>query len=102
VKPPSGINPNPAPILTEGILTAAVPGDINVVGILFRKDDPIALVKVRNVKGLFKLKVNSRIGRSEGRVIEIQRDRFIVEQVRDFDGQKFTEKVELKIRERKR
>lgn len=99
---PGSTNPNPQPVMTEGILTAIVPGDVTIVGILNKKEDPIVLVKVRNVKGIFKLKMNSRIGRNEGRVIDIQKDKMTVEQVRDFDGQKFTEKVEMKIREKKR
>lgn len=84
------------------ILTAVVPIDVVVMGILFKKIDPIALVSVKGVKGINKLMVNSPIGRNEGKVIEIKKDQIVIEQVKDFDGQKFTEKVVLKVREKKK
>ncbi|MBL7545506.1 MAG: pilus assembly protein PilP [Bdellovibrionaceae bacterium] len=102
--PTDGSNPavKVGPVIVEkSIRTAAVPGDIVILGILYKKNDPIALVKVRDVKGLNKLRLNSPVGRNEGKVIEIHKDRIVIEQVRDFDGQKFTEKVTLKVREKK-
>lgn len=96
----AGVNPFPTG-LEKTIRTAVVPDDIAVQGILFKKNDPIALVIVKGVKGLNKLKVNSPVGRNEGKVIEIRKDRIVIEQVKDFDGQKFSEKIELKVREKK-
>ncbi len=88
-------------ILEKNIRTALVPNEIVVMGILYKKKDPIALVAVKGIKGLNKLKVNSPIGRNEGKVIEIRKDQIIIEQVKDFDGQKFTEKIVLKVRQKK-
>lgn len=87
--------------LEKNIRTALVPSEVTVLGILYKKVDPIALVAVKGVKGLNKLKVNSPIGRNEGKVIEIRKDQIVIEQVKDFDGQKFTEKVVLKVRNKK-
>lgn len=87
--------------LEKNIRTAVIPDDIVVQGIFYKKSDPIALVVVKGVKGLNKLKVNSPIGRNEGKIIEIRKDRVVIEQYRDFDGQKFSEKIELKVREKK-
>lgn len=97
---PNGTNPNPSN-LDKNIRTAMVPEDVVVQGILYKKNDSIALVVVKGVKGLNKLRVSSPIGRNEGKVIEIRKDRIIIEQVKDFDGQKFSEKIELKLREKK-
>jgi Tfp pilus assembly protein PilP len=85
----------------KSIHTAMVPGEIIVQGILYRKNDPIVLISVRGIRGLNKLKLNSPIGRNEGKIVDIQRDRIVIEQVKDFDGQKFTEKLILKVREKK-
>tara|TARA_B110001454_G_scaffold219196_1_gene251401 strand:+ start:14410 stop:15012 length:603 start_codon:yes stop_codon:yes gene_type:complete len=86
---------------TKNIRSVVVPDDVVVQGILYKKKDPIALVMIKGVKGLNKLKLNSPIGRNDGKVIDIQPDKVIVEQVKDFDGQKFTEKVILEIRAKK-
>lgn len=87
--------------LEKNIRTAIVPSEVSLMGILYKKVDPIALIAVKGVKGLNQVKINSPIGRNEGKVIDIQKDRIVIEQVRDFDGQKFTEKVVLKVREKK-
>ena len=90
------------PIITEkNIKTALVPSEVTVLGILYKKVDPIALVAVKGVKGINQLKLNSLIGRNEGRVIDIKKDQIVIEQVKDFDGQKYTEKVVLKVRQKK-
>ncbi len=86
----------------KNIRTITVPNDVILQGILFKKSDPIALVSVKGLKGINQLKVNSPIGRNEGKVIEIQKDHVVVEQVKDFDGQKFTEKIVLKVRDKKK
>lgn len=96
----SAANTIPANV-EKNIRTATVPEDVIVQGIFYKKDDPIALVVVKGVKGLNKLKINSPIGRNEGKIIDIRRDRVIIEQVREFDGQKFSEKIELKVREKR-
>lgn len=98
----TGAGANPAGSnLEKNIRTAVVPDDIVVQGIFYKKSDPIALIVVKGVKGLNKLKVNSQIGRNEGKIIEIRKDRILIEQFKDFDGQKFSEKIELKVREKK-
>lgn len=89
-------------LLEKNIRTALVPNEVVLQGILYKKNDPIALVSVKGLKGINQLKVNSPIGRNEGKVVEIQKDKVIVEQVKDFDGQKFTEKVILVLREKKK
>ncbi len=106
-----GSGPNPDPKSNEGpklpnhaeknIRTALIPNDIKLVGILFRKADSIALISVIGVKGLNRLKINSPIGRNDGKIIEIKRDQVVIEQIKDFDGQKFTEKVTLDVRPKK-
>ncbi len=98
--PGTGSNPSTSN-LEKNIRTAVVPDDIVVQGIFYKKNDPIALIVVKGVKGLNKLKVNSQIGRNEGKIIEIRKDRIFIEQFKDFDGQKFSEKIELKVREKK-
>ncbi|OYZ21194.1 MAG: hypothetical protein B7Y39_09660 [Bdellovibrio sp. 28-41-41] len=85
----------------KNIRTILVPEDIVVQGIMYRKKDPVALVLIKGVKGLNKLKINSPVGRNEGKVIDIQPDKIVIEQVKDFDGQKFTEKVVLEVRAKK-
>lgn len=85
----------------KNIRSVVVPDDIVVQGILYKKRDPIALVVIKGVKGLNKLKINSPIGRNEGKVIDIQPNKIVIEQVKDFDGQKFTEKVVLEVRAKK-
>lgn len=85
----------------KNIRTILVPEDIVVQGIMYRKKDPVALVMIKGVKGLNKLKLNSPVGRNEGKVIDIQPDKIVIEQVKDFDGQKFTEKVVLEVRAKK-
>ena len=97
-------NPGPGNIhLGSGknIRTILVPEDIVVQGIMYRKKDPVALVMIKGVKGLNKLKINSPVGRNEGKVIDIQPGKIVIEQVKDFDGQKFTEKVVLEVRAKK-
>jgi Tfp pilus assembly protein PilP len=85
----------------KNIRSILVPDDIVVQGILYRKKDPVALVLIKGVKGLNKLKLNSLVGRNEGKVIDIQPGKIVIEQVRDFDGQKYTEKVVLEVRVKK-
>lgn len=92
----------PIPTFSEkNIRTAIIPNEVTVLGILYKKVDPIALISVKGVKGLNKLKVNSPIGRNDGKIIEIKKDQVVIEQIKDFDGQKFTEKIVLKVRQRK-
>ncbi len=106
-----GTGPGPDPKANEGpklpnhseknIRTALIPNEIKLVGILFRKADSIALISVIGVKGLNRLKINSPIGRNDGKIIDIKRDQVVIEQIKDFDGQKFTEKVTLDVRPKK-
>lgn len=85
----------------KNIRSVIVPDDIIVQGILYKKKDPVALVVIKGVKGLNKLRVNSLVGRNEGKVIEIRQDKMVIEQVKEFDGQKFTEKIVLEVRAKK-
>ena len=103
--------PNPDPKINEGpklpnhleknIRTVLIPNEIKLVGVLYRKADSIALISVIGVKGLNRLKINSPIGRNDGKIIDIKRDQVVIEQIKDFDGQKFTEKVTLEVRPKK-
>lgn len=88
--------------MERSIRTILVPEDIVVQGILYKKSDPIALVVIKGEKGLHKLRLNSLVGRNEGKVVDIRQDKIIIEQVKDFDGQKFTEKVVLEVRKKKK
>jgi hypothetical protein len=49
-------------VVERSIRTILVPEDIVVQGIMYRKKDPVALVMIKGVKGLNKLKINSPVG----------------------------------------
>lgn len=84
-------------ILVRNIKTIAVPADIVLLGIVYNKDNPVAAIKVIDGKTYYMRKQDS-IGRYEGKIIEITRNTVVIQQTRDFDGQKNIEKVVLKFK----
>ncbi|MCK6597621.1 MAG: pilus assembly protein PilP [Bdellovibrionaceae bacterium] len=83
--------------MVRTIKTIVVPNDVILLGIVFNKQNPVAAVKVTEGKTYY-LRKGDSIGRHEGKIIEINRDNVVIEQVKVFDGQKNMEKVILKFK----
>ena len=83
--------------MVRTIKTIVVPNDVILLGIVFNKQNPVAAVKVTEGKTYY-LRKGDSIGRHEGKIIEINRDNVVIEQVKVFDGQRNMEKVILKFK----
>lgn len=89
--------PQEEKVLVRNIKTIAVPADVVLLGIVYNKENPVAAIKVIDGKTYYMRKQDS-IGRYEGKIIEITRNTVVIQQTRDFDGQKNIEKVVLKFK----
>jgi Tfp pilus assembly protein PilP len=89
--------PQEEKVLVRNIKTIAVPADVVLLGIVYNKDNPVAAIKVIDGKTYYMRKQDS-IGRYEGKIIDITRNTVVIQQARDFDGQKNIEKVVLKFK----
>lgn len=89
--------PQEEKILVRNIKTIAVPADVVLLGVVYNKDNPVAAIKVIDGKTYYMRKQDS-IGRYDGKIIDITRNTVVIQQTRDFDGQKNVEKVILKFK----
>lgn len=90
-------NPSNEKVLVRSIKNIAVPDEVILLGIVHNKDKPVAAIKVIDGKTYY-MRKNDLIGKHEGRIVDITRNTVIVEQYREFDGQKNLEKIVLKFR----
>jgi Tfp pilus assembly protein PilP len=81
----------------RNIKTILVPVDVILLGIVYNKDNPVAAIKVKEGKTYY-MKKNDQIGRNEGKIVDITSNSVLIEQFRNFDGQKILEKVVLKFK----
>lgn len=84
-------------LLARNIKTISVPNEVILLGIVYNKDNPVAAIKVLDGKTYY-MRKNDLIGRHEGKIVEITRNTVLIEQYREFDGQKNLEKVVLKFK----
>ncbi len=88
---------DPALLKIKTIKTVLVPGDVILLGIVYNKDNPVAAIKVKEGKTYY-MKKNDQIGRNEGKIVDITSNSVMIEQFRNFDGQKILEKITLKFK----
>lgn len=96
--PESAIRTNDNQVVKKeiSISTALIPSDVTLVGIMFRLNNSTAAIKVKGGKTYF-LKVKDKIGRYEGKIISITDKEVVIEQIKEFDGEKKVETVTLKM-----
>lgn len=84
-------------IMARNIHTISLPSEVVLLGVVYNKDNPVAAIKVLDGKTYY-MRKNDTIGRHEGKIVEITRNTVLIEQFREFDGQKNLEKIVLKFK----
>lgn len=84
-------------VLVRNIHTISIPAEVVLLGVVYNKDNPVAAIKVLDGKTYY-MRKNDTIGRHEGKIVEITRNTVLIEQYREFDGQKNLEKIVLKFK----